>query len=183
MTIAAHSILPILAVLENGGRINIEELSRKLVRMDPNRFREDASGLIRGIESNINCLKIEGNNVIFDKTANSYTKHFSLIERSAQRLLHNSIPNMNEWELYPYMTRKNSTTCNLGIDWEDIPEENNVKGPEWFGYQQNCNFREQGKKYCGFCCGIEKNKAIGKIYALFDDFSVIGELHQTINRR
>jgi hypothetical protein len=180
MVIATHAILPILAVLENGGRMSLEKLAIDLIKRDPNRFGRDVRGII---ENNINCLKIDGDNVVYDKTATSYTKHWSLIERSAQQLFHNAIPNMEEFQLYPYTTRKNSPYCNLGIPWENIPEEDHPEGLEWFGDQQNCNFREQGKKHCGFSCGIDENKALGSIYALFDDFSVIGELHQAINRR
>ena len=176
--IGTQSILPIGFVLENNGRITLKELSDKLFKADQRRFRGDITPII---EKNIECLKIEGEEVVYNRGANSYTKHYSLIERSAQNYLHRKIANMEDWKLYPYKTRENSERCNENMAWEDIPkEESQIK---WFGLQINCDYREQGNKHCKFSCGIDANKAIATIYAYNEDFSDIAELQSAIQQR
>jgi hypothetical protein len=178
--IATQSILPIGFVIENNGRISLKELSDKLFEADQRRFRNLET--VRGaIENHIACLDIVEEEVIYNKNSKSYTKEFQLVERSAQNYLHNKIPNMKEWELYEYKTRKNSNSCNMKIDWKNIPlDESPI---EWFGLQPNCDFREQGNEYCTFSCNPDYNAAIGMIYGKYDDFSIIGELHSSLNRK
>ena len=177
--IGIQSIIPIGVVLENNGRMTLKKLSDELFKTDKRRFR--GGDITPIIEANIECLKIEGDEVVYNRKANSYTKHHSLIERSAQNYLHQKIPNMKDRALYEYKTRKNSERCNENMNWADIPK---VKSEiDWFGLQENCNYREQGNKHCTLSCGVDANKTIGVIYGYNDDFSVIGELQAAIYKR
>ena len=179
MTVATHSILPIGFVIENNGRISMKELSDKLHKADSRRFR--GGDLSPIIETNIGCLKIEGEDVVYNRKATSYTKHFGLIERSAQNYLHNKIPTMKDWELYEYKTRKNSERCNENVEWKNIPEGKSQI--EWFGLQENCDYRVQGNKHCTFSCNVDSNAVTGAIFAFNDDFQDIMELQAASNKR
>jgi len=74
------------------------------------------------------------------------------MERSIQAGLHATIPNMEEFQLYPFKTRNNSERCYLGIDWADIPEDESGEP-----FPLTCDFRGNGNDACTLDCGISKD--------------------------
>ena len=114
MVTGTWTLVPILTVISNGGKIEFSELIKKLVEYDSSRFRNENS-VIQAMEYN-SCLKIQGNKVVFNKNALKYASH-SIHERHVQHVLHKSIPNMEKFQLYPYVTKENSPVCYVGVPW------------------------------------------------------------------
>jgi len=90
------------------------------------------------------CLVIEGNRVVYDKSARKYAQ-LALFERSIQKALHDTLPTMNEWQLYPHLTTKNSERCYLGVSWKEVPTPN------------DCDFRCEGEDSCHLGCAVKKD--------------------------
>ncbi len=150
MTTGTWTIIPPLIVLKNNGKIQFDDLQKKLVEIDQGRFLD--SDLHDILRTYINCLKEEGNFVIFDKNAKRYAKH-GIYERNLQFILHSAIPEMEKWQLYPLKTRKNSSICYIGVPWEIIPRDF-----QEVNYINQCDFRWDGEDNCTLGCGVdEKN--------------------------
>jgi hypothetical protein len=141
---------PILKVLEHGGRVRFDELANELMGIDPRRFR-DVSRVEEGIEHYSMCLKMEDGYVVYDKEAKNYAA-FDIHERDTQALLHNKIPDMEKFELYPFKTRKNSDRCYIGISWEEIPVSEEAKRLG-MTYEPRCNFSNGA---CTAHCGVDE---------------------------
>jgi len=141
---------PIIKTLEAGGRISFKDLAEKLISTVPGVFRDEKM-VQRAIENYSGCLKYDGATVSFDRDARNYAK-YGIMERQLQSLLHKSIPNMEEFQLYPFKTRKNSVTCYLGAPWSHIPigEEEKEEGVD---FPSHCDFRKDGVDGCGLGCG------------------------------
>ena len=136
-------------VLKNGGSIWIEDLHRKLVELDPRRFRGD--NIVEYIVDNLtSCLTIEGAHVKYNKRSKKYAKiSMAVFERTIQQALHGSIPNMEKWQLYPYLDRKNSANCYVGIPWREIPAKK--EDPQ---INIDCDFRINETDECHARCGV-----------------------------
>ena len=155
MVTGALTMIPPLLVLKNGGEIGLEELERKCLDVDERRF--GGQDLSHSIQTYCACLKIEEGRVKFDKEAKRYAgMRLGVYERELQAVLHGAIPNMEDWELYPFKTRKNSSVCNIGAPWEIIP-----KDEEKQDYHMSCDFRCSGEDNCKLGCGADE-KYFGK---------------------
>lgn len=149
------TFLPIHQVLRNGGEMIFSDLAAKLIELDPRRFR-DVINVERAITTYAHCLEYDAQTgtVRFNKEAGRYAR-FGMMERSIQFALHESVPSMEDWQLYPLKTRRNSGACYLGISWESIPrdpdnERKNVP------YEDDCDFREEGEDNCRAGCGVSE---------------------------
>ena len=148
MTTFAWTFYPIQLVIEAGGRISFKDLAEKLTNLDPQRFRSEEI-VQRAVEKYNSCLKYDGVNVSFDKTAGKYAQ-FDIMERDVQSMLHKAIPDMEKWQLYPFKTRKNSKECYVGYPWSKIPL---CPGEEEF--PRLCDFRAFGEDLCYGRCGVK----------------------------
>jgi hypothetical protein len=131
---------PTMLVLQNGGRIKISDLHKKLFGIRPLLFRDEKS-VEEAIDTYIACLKIEGEEVVFNREAQHYTKIVNIYEREIQEALHGAIPDMERWQLYPFKTRSNSPECYIGIPWAEIPNNDMRMGqPGESDYPEMCDF-------------------------------------------
>lgn len=157
MAIFAQTYLPILIVLQNDGSINLRELTEKLNSESPRHF-EDMAGVEWVIKTYSGCLKIvEGDRVIFNRQAKSYTKN-DYSEREINVLLHDHIPNMHRFELYPYITPKTSLTCPIGATWKYIPRDEIAVRNGRDAYV-GCNYSPISKK-CNLGCDVKREKIV-----------------------
>ncbi len=139
----------IAEVLKNNGNINIDDLTKKLIEIDPRRFNGDRV-VETVVDTLASCLVIEGNRVRYDRNSKKYSR-FTMFERSIQEALHGSIKNMNELELYPYKVRSNSEKCYIGIPWKEIPDYDHDKE------ENRCDFRTKGEDSCCAGCGVKED--------------------------
>jgi len=147
------TFLPTQQVLLAGGKIKFDDLSTKLMSLDPRRFMS-ISEVENAITRYAKCLTLDASSGIvrFNREADRYAR-FGLMERSIQFALHESVPNMEEWQLYPLKARKNAMICYMGTPWESIPrdkehEERNIP------YDLGCDFRGNGRDACNAGCGV-----------------------------
>lgn len=159
MTTFALTLMPILKTLENGGEINFKILSNELIKLDPRRFR-DLRCVEEGIDHYTACLTFKDEIVRYNKDSKNYAK-FSIMERDIQAILHEAIKNMEEFQLYPFKTRKNSDKCYIGIKWKDIPKDNDGLDKS---YNSSCNYRKDGLDECHAGCRVKED--VLRLYGL-----------------
>ena len=146
--------LPILTVLQNGGSMNLKELSEKLNSASQRHF-QDMSRVEFALKNYVECLKVvEGDRVVYDRNAKKYAKIF-IMERDVAHLLHEHIPNMSSFQLYPYTTPQNSPTCPVGVPWKDVPRDEESARARQDPYTQ-CDFRCEGEDSCRLGCGVKE---------------------------
>ena len=150
-------------VLQLGGEVEFGKLAELLASEVPERFR-DIKNVERAITNYTACLKYENGIVRFDRKAISYAK-FGIMERDVQFALHTSLPNMEEWQLYPLIIRTNSKKCPAGIPWEEIPRSQYFD-EERFPYDSGCDFRANQHDGCTAHCRVSKD--IFKKYRLVE---------------
>ncbi len=91
----------IVEVLKHGGSIRIDDLEKKLIEIEPMKFQGDK--IVEYIVDDLTaCLVIDGNKVVYDPAAKKYAQ-LGLFERSIQKALHDFFPEMEKWQLYPYV--------------------------------------------------------------------------------
>lgn len=151
--LGTYECLPIQQVLLAGGMISFDDLATRLMSIDPHRFR-DVSNVEDAVNNYSICLENNGHIVTYNRNAKRYSKHG--FERDVQLWLHNSVPNMEKWQLYPFKSPSNSDKCYIDISWKDIPEPNekNIREEYRTGVNTSCDFRKEGEDGCGFGCGI-----------------------------
>ena len=156
MTTWAYTFLPIQQVLLNGGEMEFGALAKKLMGLDPGRFR-DESIVDKAIQSYVNCLENIDGIVVFERSAKKYAS-VTEMERSVQYALHNSVPDMEKWQIYPMKIRSNSKRCYLGILWEEIPRDpNRGNYKRDLPFDDNCDFREEGEDSCKTRCRVGRD--------------------------
>jgi hypothetical protein len=156
MVVFGTTIIPIIAVLRNGGSMRLEELTELLNSPSYGRFGE-MEHIIKIIDSYIGCLKIvEGDRVMFNREAKSYSKN-CVLEREIDIQLHDKVPGMKNFELYPHKTPQNSPTCPIGVKWGELPavERNRLSS----GYSYRCDYRVRRHEGCTLFCGLKVSKA------------------------
>ena len=154
MTTFTYTYAPTVEVLKNGGEMPFKVLADKLMAQDPRRFRVEKT-VETAIDRYAHCLTSDGAVVRFNKNSDRYAR-FSIMERDIQSALHGAIENMEEFQLYPFKTRKNSDSCYLNIPWSEIPkdpheEEHNMHYPD------GCDFRGNGEDSCRVGCRVSEN--------------------------
>ncbi len=148
--------MPLLMVVQNGGSMNLVELTSKLNAASQRHFR-DMAQVEFAIKTYSGCLKIiNGNQVVFDRSAESYAKH-SIMERDVDYLLHEAMPNLASrgFELYPHKTPQNSSVCPVGVPWKDVPKDSHAQSMGGDPYEM-CDYH--GKKGCQGGCGVREGK-------------------------
>ncbi len=155
MATFTYAFCTINQVLKNGGEMEFSELARVLTQQDPRRFRDEKT-VEMAVVRYTDCLRFGGRTVSFDRNAKKYAK-FGIMERDIQAALHESIPNMDEWALYPFKTRKNSNSCYLGIPWEEIPKDPDEGDKYNINYPIGCDFRAEGEDTCRSGCRVSED--------------------------
>ena len=151
MTTWTLSTIPIAMVLKNGGKMKFSELANTLMEGDPTRFK-DLKTVEKAVNNYNQCLDFDGDKVVFNKEAKQYAA-YPIQERSVQAFLHSALKSTaEEWQLYPYKSRKNSSECYMGISWENIPGEDS---PDQVSYPVDCDFRLEGEDSCNGGCGYD----------------------------
>ena len=151
------NLVPVMEVLLSGGRMKISELADKVFEMNPILFREGS--LLRTIDAYSACLKIDGGSVVFDRSAESYTRFVYIYERAVQAAVHGAVPDMEKWQLYPFKTRDNSDSCYIGVPWSDIPDTDMFGQKEKRRYSTRCDYK---KGSCTGRCGVSDG-ALAKV--------------------
>lgn len=155
MSIFAQTYVPLLVVLQNGGSMNLGELTEKLNSESPRHF-EDMSHVEWIIKKYSGCLTIvEGDRVVFNRRAKSYTLE-NYAEREINVLLHDHIPNMKQFELYLYITPKTSPVCPIDVPWRYIPRDEIAVRNGRDAYV-GCNYSPREKR-CALGCGVKREK-------------------------
>lgn len=153
MTTFTWTFYPILKTLEAGGTISFKNLAEKLMGDVPGAFRDEET-VQRAIERYTGCLNYDGATVSFNRSAKTYAKH-GIMERYLQSLLHKAVPNMEDYQLYPFKTRKNSITCYLNAPWKIIPLDELEKEGK-VDFPRRCDFRCEGNDCCSLGCGVSE---------------------------
>jgi hypothetical protein len=151
-----HTFVPILHVLLAGGEIEFGKLADEAMSTDPSRFR-DVRTVELAVDSCCHCLDYDDARgvVKYNRNAGKYSNSSFLLERSVQYALHEAVPNMEDWQLYPLVTKLNSEKCYLGISWNDIPED--IGGMEDAPFNTHCDFRNDGKDHCRLGCRVDES--------------------------
>ena len=137
--------------------MNLQELSDRLIQESPGNF-EDALVVKQVIETHISCLAIDGGDrVIFNHKAQEYAKH-SVSEREVDVLLHEQVPDMKKFELYPHISLKTSRTCPADVPWRFIPREEAAVRDGRDPYRR-CDYSSRQSR-CWLGCGITKEKIV-----------------------
>jgi len=109
----------------------------------------------RAITNYTGCLKIEiGDRVRFNRVAETYAR-FDIMEREVDVLLHEQVPDMKRFELYPHISPKTSPTCQLGVPWEQVPRDEMAVKQGGDPYIR-CDFRQKERR-CSLGCGVKED--------------------------
>ncbi len=159
MTTGTYECLPTAIVLLSGGSMLFDDLANKLMSADPSRFR-GISKVEEAVNRYSNCLENNGHRITYNKNSKSYSKFNSAInERHVQRWLHQTVPDMEKWQLYPFKTPSNSESCYLNIPWKEIPKDTSeihLQEKYRSGVNYKCDFRCEGENSCTASCGISE---------------------------